>query len=113
MQNGVLEKELPAMDTSQIRVLVVDDHPITRAGLTLFLKAHPDLSLVGEVASGEEAIASCESELPHVILMDLKLPGIDGISAMQAIRQKYPQVQVIMLTSYPQPSYVERAVPSG
>src|SRR5437868_12426719 len=98
------------MDTSQIRVLVVDDHPITRAGLTLFLKANADLSLVGEVASGEEAMTFCESELPDVILMDMKLPGMDGISTMQAIRQKNPQVQVIMLTSYPQPSFVERAV---
>jgi len=103
------------METSQkqIRVLVVDDHPITRAGLTLFLKAHSDLSLLGELSSGEEAMAFCDAELPDVILMDLKLPGIDGVSAMQMIRQRYPQVQVIMLTSYPQPSFVERAVQSG
>jgi NarL family two-component system response regulator LiaR len=101
------------MTTTQIKVLVVDDHPITRAGLTLFLKAHSDLLLLGEVASGEEAIAFCEEEAPDVVLMDLKLPGIDGVSAMQTIKQKHPEVQVVMLTSYPQPNFVERAVQTG
>src|SRR4029078_11585404 len=92
-----------------IKVLVVDDHPITRAGLTLFLKAHSDLQLLGELSSGEEAVAFCEGESPDVVLMDLKLPGIDGVTAMQTIRQSHPEVQVIMLTSYPQPNFVERA----
>ena len=101
------------MTTTPIKVLVVDDHPITRAGLTLFLKAHSDLLLLGEVASGEEAIAFCEEEAPDVVLMDLKLPGIDGVSAMQTIKQKHPEVQVVMLTSYPQPNFVERAVQTG
>jgi NarL family two-component system response regulator LiaR len=101
------------MNDTQIKVLVVDDHPITRAGLTLFLKAHSDLLLVGEASSGEDAVAFCEEEVPDVILMDLKLPKMDGVSAMQAIRETNPQVQVIMLTSYPQPNLVERAVQTG
>jgi NarL family two-component system response regulator LiaR len=101
------------MNATPIKVLVVDDHPITRAGLTLFLKAHPDLLLVGEASSGEDAVAFCEEEVPDVILMDLKLPKMDGVSAMQAIRETNPQVQVIMLTSYPQPNLVERAVQTG
>jgi len=101
------------MSAAPIKVLVVDDHPITRAGLTLFLKAHSDLELLGELSSGEEAVAFCEDELPDVVLMDLKLPGIDGVTAMQTIRQSHPEVQVIMLTSYPQPNFVERAVQTG
>jgi NarL family two-component system response regulator LiaR len=100
-------------DQHQIRVLVVDDHPITRAGLALFLKAHDDLALVGEAASGEDALAICEEASPDVVLMDLKLPGMDGVDAMQAIRERQPQVQVIMLTSYPDPSFVEHAVQQG
>jgi NarL family two-component system response regulator LiaR len=101
------------MMADQIRIMVVDDHPITRAGLTLFLKAHNDLSLVGEASSGEEAVALCEKVSPDVVLMDLKLPGIDGVSAMLAIRERHPQVQVIVLTSYPDPSFVEHAVQEG
>ena len=98
---------------SQIKVLVVDDHPMTRAGLALFLEAYPDLSLVGEVASGEEALSVCGEAKPDVILMDLKLPGMDGVNTLQAIRERYPEVQVIVLTSYPEARLVERAVQSG
>jgi NarL family two-component system response regulator LiaR len=99
--------------TDQIRVLVVDDHPMTRAGLALFLKAYSDLSLVGEVSSGEDALDYCDEEKPDVILMDLKLPGMDGMDALQAIRQRHPDIQVIVLTSYPEANLVERAVQSG
>jgi NarL family two-component system response regulator LiaR len=97
----------------QIRVLVVDDHPITRAGLALFLKAQSDLVLAGEASSGEEALALCEKAPADVVLMDLKLPGMDGVSAMQMIRQRQPHVQVIILTSYPDPTFVEQAVQGG
>ena len=84
-------------EPAPIRVLVVDDHPMTRAGLGLFLKAFRDLELVGEATSGEEALALCTRARPDVILMDMKLPGIDGVAATQAIKQRHPQMQIIAL----------------
>ena len=85
---------------SPIRVLLVEDHPMTRAGLSYFLKAFPDLELIGAVASGEEAIDLCGRAEPDVILMDMKLPGIDGIATTRTIKQHLPAVQVIALSSF-------------
>jgi NarL family two-component system response regulator LiaR len=104
------------MTTSQsqtIRVMVVDDHTMVRRGLAIFLKAYDDLELAGEAESGEAAIQVCARVLPDVILMDMLLPLMDGAAATRAIRQQFPQVQVIALTSYKEGDLVKHALEAG
>lgn len=87
--------------TEQIRVALVDDHHVVRQGLRTYLESFADLEVVGEAASGEEALRHIEFWLPDVIVMDLLLPGgMDGIEAIQHVRQLSPHTQVIALTSY-------------
>ena len=83
-----------------IRVMIVDDHTMVRRGLATILKVFDDLQLVGEAENGAEAIKLCGEILPDVILMDMVMPDMDGATATRTIRQQYPQVQVIALTSF-------------
>jgi two-component system, NarL family, response regulator LiaR len=83
-----------------IRVMLVDDHTMVRRGLATFLKVFDDLQLAGEAESGEAAIQLCAEILPDVVLMDMAMPDMDGATATRAIRQQFPQVQVIALTSF-------------
>jgi len=99
--------------TKPIRVMIVDDHDMIRNGLTVFLEAFDDLELVGEAADGEEAIRLCATVRPNVILMDLVMPDMDGVAATRAIRQAYPAVQVIALTSFGDQDLVQRALQAG
>src|SRR5258708_6618999 len=85
--------------TERIRVMIVDDHLMVRRGLATFLGAAPDLELVGEAATGVEAVRLCAQIRPDVVLMDLKLPELDGIKATRAIREANPDVRVIAVTS--------------
>ena len=82
-----------------VRVLLVDDHTMVRRGLATFLKAFDDLLLAGEAATGEAAIQLCGRLMPDVVLMDLVMPGMDGVETTRLIRQKYPTVKVIALTN--------------
>ena len=77
-----------------IRVMLVDDHPMVRRGLATFLRIFDDLQLVGEAESGEAAIQLCVEILPDVILMDIVLPKMDGVTAIRAIRDQHPQIKV-------------------
>jgi NarL family two-component system response regulator LiaR len=99
--------------TERIRVMIVDDHLMVRRGLATFLRAAPDLELVGEAASGAEAIRVCEQARPQVILMDLKLPDLDGIAATRAIRSAHPEIQVIAVTSSQEDGLVSEALRAG
>ncbi len=103
----------PERTERRIRVLVVDDHEMVRSGLAAFLGVAPDLELVGEAGSGEEALALCERVQPDVVLMDMVLPGMDGVSATQAIRDRWPQVRVVALTSFAEEDLVRRALQAG
>jgi NarL family two-component system response regulator LiaR len=96
-----------------IRVMLVDDHAVVRSGLGAFLLAFDDLELVGEAASGERAIALCGQVQPDVVLMDLMMPGMDGVAATRAIRERFPQIQVIALTSFKEKEWVEGALKAG
>jgi len=96
-----------------IRVMLVDDHTMVRRGLATFLKVVDDLQLVGEAESGEAAIQLCAEALPDVILMDMVLPMMDGATATRAIRQQFPQVQVIALTSFKEGDLVKNALEAG
>ena len=102
------------MSPSQpIRVMLVDDHTMVRRGLATFLKVFDDLELVGEAASGEAAIELCGQVLPDVILMDLMMPDMDGATATRLIRQKFPKVQVVALTSFKEEQVVKNALRAG
>ena len=100
-------------DESRIKVMVVDDHAVVRSGLSAFLSVVPDLELVGEAENGDEAVRRCGLLYPDVILMDLMMPGTDGVTATRLIRQTYPTVQVIALTSFPEDELVQNALRAG
>ncbi|GEM82908.1 response regulator [Meiothermus hypogaeus] len=96
-----------------IRILLVDDHPVVRAGLSGLLSSQPDLEVVGEASNGLEALDLLEKQKPDVILMDLRMPQMDGVSAIRQIRAKFPKVQVLVLTTYDTDSEIVRAVEAG
>ena len=96
-----------------IRVMLVDDHTMVRRGLATFLKIFDDLQLVGEAENGETAVQLCAEVLPDVILMDMALPVMDGATATRAIRQQFPQVQVIVLTSFKEGELIKNALEAG
>lgn len=95
-----------------IKVLVVDDHHVVREGLRRILALDKDIEVIGEARSGEEAIAKALSLSPDVIIMDLKMPGMDGIAATREITQKLPNVNVLVLTLYAE-DFVREAVEAG
>ena len=100
--------------TSQpIRVMLVDDHPVVRRGLITILKVFDDLELVGEAESGEAAIQLCAQVLPDVIIMDMVMPGMGGATATRVIRQQFPQVQVVALTSFGEGELIKHALEGG
>jgi len=105
------------MNTAQavqpIRVLIVDDHAMVRKGLVAFLKNEPALELVGEARDGREAIECCEQLHPDVILMDLIMPELGGVAATRTIHQRWPNVQVIALTSFQEKELVQDALQAG
>jgi NarL family two-component system response regulator LiaR len=96
-----------------IRVMIVDDHDMVRRGLSAFLKAKPDLELVGEARNGREALLVCEQAQPDVILMDLVMPEMSGAEATRAIRERCPEVRVIALTSFQDKDLVQQALQAG
>lgn len=100
-------------DVNRIRVMIVDDHAVVRSGLAAFLLAYDDLELVGEAASGAEAVRMCPKVAPDVVLMDLVMPEMDGATTTRAIRQVCPQVQVIALTSFKEQNLVQAALQAG
>lgn len=96
-----------------IKILLVDDHTVVRSGLSKFLLVNKDLKLVGEAADGAEAVQMVSLHRPDVVLMDLMMPGMDGITATREIHQKYPQVKVIALTSFAEQNMVQGALQAG
>jgi NarL family two-component system response regulator LiaR len=96
-----------------IRVLVVDDHAVVRQGLRTFLELQDDIEVVGEAADGEQALASAAALEPDVVLMDLVMPRLDGVSALQRLRERAPATRVIVLTSFLDDDKVLPAVRAG
>lgn len=98
----------------RIRVALVDDHRVVRQGLRTYLESFPDLEVVGEASSGEEALRHIELWLPDVVVMDLLMPGgMDGIEAIRRVRQLTPHMQVVALTSYTDDARVIAALRAG
>lgn len=100
-------------EQTPIRILLVDDHDMVRRGLAVFLLAYDDFLLVGEAANGLEALEKCSELRPDVILMDLMMPVMDGVTAIQSIRKCYPATQVIALTSFSEEKLVETSLQAG
>ncbi|HEV8559111.1 MAG TPA: response regulator transcription factor [Actinophytocola sp.] len=96
-----------------ITVLLVDDHPVVRAGLRGMLEAEPDLDVVGEAGSGAEAVALARVARPDVILMDLRMPGTDGVWATERILAETKRSKVVVLTTYETDADILRAVEAG
>ncbi|MGW0590211.1 response regulator [Streptosporangium sp. NPDC002607] len=96
-----------------LRVMIVDDHPVVREGLRGMLEADPGISVAGEAASGDEAVVRAGELRPDVILMDLRMPGGDGVSATSRILTERPQSRVIVLTTYETDADIVRAVEAG
>ncbi|MFJ7891125.1 response regulator [Lysinibacillus xylanilyticus] len=96
-----------------IRVLIADDHHVVRRGLLFFLKTQKDIEVVGEAKNGLEAVALAESIQPDIILMDLVMPEMDGIQATKRIKAKFPQIEILMLTSFSDRDHVVPAMEAG
>lgn len=95
------------------RVLLVDDHPVVREGLAAVLSDDPDLQIVGQASSGEAALAEMERLLPEIVVLDLRLPGINGIETCEAILQRRPVTRVMVLTSFPNDGAMVSAFAAG
>lgn len=96
-----------------IRLLIVDDHPVVRDGLKGMFTSDPGCEVVGEAKDGAEAVALAESLRPDVILMDLHMPGVDGVSAIRQLAERGSPARVLVLTTYDQDSYVLPAIEAG
>jgi NarL family two-component system response regulator LiaR len=100
-------------ESDPIRVMTVDDHEILRGGIRFLLLAFDDIEVVGEAHSGEEALRLCGQAKPDVVLMDMMMPGMDGVETTKTLRQRYPHVQVLALTSFHDGEMVHGAMQAG
>jgi NarL family two-component system response regulator LiaR len=96
-----------------IEIVIVDDHAMLRKGLAVFLMSYPDLQLVGEASNGKEALTLCEEKRPAVILMDLLMPIMDGITATRLIHESFPDIKIIALTSFGEERLIKGVLEAG
>ena len=99
--------------TSEITALIVDDHEVVREGLRLSLSRAPHIRVVGEASDGQQAIDLAERRRPDVIIMDVRMPGMDGLDATKVLSEKLPEVSVLIFTAYSERSLLSRGLESG
>ena len=100
-------------EASPIRILVVDDHPVVRAGIETLMAGQADMSLVAQATNGREAIQQFRAHHPDITLMDIQMPEMNGLDALIAIRNESPEARIIMLTTYAGDAQVMRAIKAG
>jgi len=100
-------------EIKKIRVMIVDDHGMVRRGLAAYLVSEPDIEVVAEARDGQEAIRICEVEQPDIVLMDLIMPELGGAAATRVIHNKWPEIQIIALTSFQEKELVQEALQAG
>lgn len=101
------------MADRKISVVLVDDHDIVRQGAQAFLSSYPEFEIVGEAASGQQAIEIIPKLKPNVAVVDLSMPGMDGVRTIREIKRIYPQVKIVVLTSYDSDDYIFSAIKAG
>lgn len=97
----------------KIRILCADDHPLVHDGISFALQFQKDMELIGSAASGEEAVEQFRNLLPDVTLMDLKMPGMSGLEALESIREEFPKARIVVLTTYSGDAQAARALSGG
>ncbi len=98
---------------NSIRILITDDHPVVREGLAGMLAGHPDFEVVGVAADGDTAVSLHRALSPDVTLMDLRMPGLDGVGAIEAIKTQQPSAHILVLTTYDSDAEILRAIEAG
>ena len=106
-------RSLLSMQAPVIRVVVVDDHALHRDGTRQILQAHPDLQVVGDADSGEVALALVNQLRPDVVLLDIRLPGMNGIEVTRRLTRDHPEVRVLMVSAYDAVSYTHLTLPTN
>lgn len=96
-----------------IKIVIADDHLIIRQGLRLILETEPDFDLVGEAGDGAEALEVCARTHPQIVLMDLRMPGMDGLTAIEKLRSEQPEVAVVILTTFNEDDLMLRGLQAG
>lgn len=108
-----LGTELSAEKSEPARIVIVDDHDLVRAGLKAMLSSEPDLEIVGEASDGREALTLCRRLRPDLALMDVRMPGMDGLAATREIKQQMPEISVLVLTVHDNEDYMLEAIRAG
>ena len=96
-----------------MKLMIVDDDALIRKSLKISLNREADIEVVGEAANGEEAIKICEEVMPDIVLMDIRMPGVDGISATRIIKDRYPKIKVMILTTFADKMNIQQALSVG
>ena len=99
--------------TTRIRVLIVDDHAMVRRGMRDFLDLHDDLEVVGEASDGDGALVAAEALRPDVVVMDLLMPGLDGIAATAELKARHPAIEIVAITSFIEEDRITAAIEAG
>ena len=108
-----MQPEEPDRRSRPARLVIADDHELAREGLRAILENEPDLEIVGEASTGREAIEVCRHLQPDLVLMDVRMPDMDGLAAAQAIKEEWPRISVLAITLSEDPDYLLRALKAG
>jgi DNA-binding NarL/FixJ family response regulator len=112
-EGSVIRRPVGAARVGRTRLMIVDDHELARAGLRHVLAPQRDLKVVGEAANGREAVALCRQLRPDLVLIDVRMPGMDGLTATRLIKESCPEASVIIVTMFENPEYLSEALKAG